>query len=228
MVTGKALNIADVASGPSAIFSLADLEDAVAFERDIKDVFSNDPRINLDDSTRGSGVNCGGKNPRFNGITVDGVSQADRFGLNNNGFATANGQPFPFDAIQNVSVELAPFDVTYGDFSACAINAVTKSGTNEFHGNVFYEYSSDSFRGDTISIGGEDIDVGGGQDYTEDTYGFTLGGPIIKDSLFFSISYEQEESPRFTSQGFAGSGSGVERDWLSQADYERILNIAQK
>ena len=226
VVTGKASGISDIASGPSAVFSLADLEDAVAFERDIKDVFGNDPRINIDDSTRGAGVNCGGKNPRFNGLSIDGVSQNDRFGLNNNGYATANGQPFPFDAISQVSVELAPFDVTYGDFSACSINAVTKSGENEFFGNVFYEISGDGFRGDTIKIGGQEFNTDS-ESYDETYYGFTLGGPVIKDNLFFFLSYEEEESPRFTSQGFAGSGSGVERDWLSRADYERILNIAQ-
>lgn len=226
VVTGTALNLSDVASGPSAVFSLTDLEDAVAFDRDIKDVFSNDPRINLDDSTRGSGVNCGGKNPRFNGITVDGVSQADRFGLNNNGFATANGQPFPFDAISQVSVELAPFDVTYGDFSACAISAVTKSGSNEFSGNVFYEYTSDSLRGDRVEspFGVSELNA---NEFDADKIGFTLGGPIIQDKLFFFMSYEEEESPRFTAQGFAGSGNGIERDWLSQQDYNRILNIAR-
>jgi len=226
VVTGKALNLQDIASGPSAVFSLKDLEDAVAFDRDIKDVFSNDPRINLDDSTRGSGVNCGGKNPRFNGITVDGVSQADRFGLNNNGFATANGQPFPFDAIAQVSVELAPFDVTYGDFSACAISAVTKSGGNEFSGNAFYEYTSDSFRGDTIDSAFGEFELNPNE-FSADKLGFTLNGPIIKDKLFFSIAYEEEESPRFTSQGFAGSGNGIERPWLSQSDFNRILNIAR-
>lgn len=186
IVMGKAVGLADVASGPSAVFSLYDLEKAVAFDRDIKDVFSNDPRINLDDSSRGSGVNCGGKNPRFNGVSIDGVSQNDRFGLNNNGYATANGQPFPFDAISQVSVELAPFDVTYGGFSACSINAVTKSGSNEWFGNVFYEYSSDSFRGDTIDVQGTSRNVGG-EDFTEESIGFTLGGPIIQDNLFFFL-----------------------------------------
>ena len=225
VVTGQAVGLEDVASGPSAVYSLYDLETAVAFERDIKDVFSNDPRINLDDSSRGSGVNCAGKNPRFNGISIDGVSQNDRFGLNNNGYATANGQPFPFDAISQVSVELAPFDVTYGGFSACAINAVTKSGSNEWFGNVFYEFSNESLRGDRIDIDGERISVES-EDFTEETYGFTLGGSLIKDKLFFFMAYEQEESPRFISQGYNG-GTGTQRDWLSEADYNRIRNIAQ-
>jgi len=224
VVLGKAI-VTDVSSGPSAIFSQDVLESAVAFNRDIKDVFSNDPRINLDDPSRGSGVNCGGKNPRFNSLSIDGVGQNDRFGLNDNGFASSNGQPFPFDALEQVSVELAPFNVTAGGFSACAINAVTKSGRNEFFGSAVYEFSSDSFRGDNFEFRGENIDVDN-SDFTEETIGFTLGGPIIQDKLFFFLAYEESDQPIFNAAGFNGSGNGDERDFLSQADFNRIVDIA--
>jgi hypothetical protein len=224
VVMGKAM-VADISSGPSAIFSQAVLESAVAFNRDIKDVFSNDPRINLDNPGRGSAVNCGGKNPRFNGLSIDGVGQNDRFGLNANGFASSNGQPFPFDALEQVSVELAPFDVTAGGFSACSINAVTKSGRNEFYGNAVYEFSSESFRGDSYEFKGERVGVDN-SDFTEETIGFTLGGPIIQDKLFFFLAYEESEQPLFTAAGFNGSGNGDERDFLSQADFNRIVDIA--
>ena len=224
VVLGKAV-ATDISSGPSAIFSQDVLESAVAFNRDIKDVFSNDPRINLDDPSNGSGVNCSGKNPRFNSLSIDGVGQNDRFGLNNNGFASSNGQPFPFDALEQISVELAPFDVTAGGFSACAINAVTKSGRNEFFGNAVYEFSSDSFRGDSFEFRGQDIDVDN-SDFTEETTGFTLGGPIIKDKLFFFLAYEESEQPIFNATGFSGSGNGEERDFLSEADFNRIVDIA--
>ncbi len=226
VVLGSAV-VADISSGPSAIFSQDVLESAVAFNRDIKDVFSNDPRINIDDPSRGSGVNCGGKNPRFNSLSIDGVGQNDRFGLNNNGFASSNGQPFPFDALEQVSVELAPFDVTAGGFSACAINAVTKSGRNEFYGNAVYEFSSDSFRGDNFEFRGENIDVDN-SDFTEETIGFTLGGPIIEDKLFFFLSYEESEQPIFNATGFRGAGNGVDRDFLSEADFNRIVDIANR
>lgn len=224
VVLGKAV-ASDISSGPSAVFSLDVLESAVAFNRDIKDVFSNDPRINLDSASRGSAVNCGGKNPRFNSLSIDGVGQNDRFGLNSNGFASSNGQPFPFDALEQISVELAPFDVTAGGFSACAINAVTKSGRNEFYGNAVYEFSSDSLRGDSFGFRGESIDVDN-SDFTEETIGFTLGGPIIQDKLFFFLAYEESEQPLFTAAGFNGSGNGDERDFLSETDYNRIVDIA--
>ena len=143
VVVGQALQFVDVASGPAATFNVADLESAVSFSRDISEVYGIDPRIMIDQDEDGFGVNCAGKHPRFNNITLDGISQTDRFGLNENGYATAVGMPFPYDAIEQIAVELAPFDVTYGGFSACNINAVTKSGTNEWQVGAFYEFSKD-------------------------------------------------------------------------------------
>ncbi|MEL7450258.1 MAG: TonB-dependent receptor [Pseudomonadota bacterium] len=210
-----------VAPGPAANFGLAEIETAVAFERDIKDVFAVDPRINVE-GTDGA-VNCTGKSPRFNTTTLDGVRYGDQFGLNDNGYGTATGMPFPFDAIEQVAVEIAPFDVRYGGFSACNINAVTKRGGNEWTGSFFYEYTSDSLRGDEFD-GDQTFNL---QDYDEDFYGISANGPLIQDKLFLSFAYEKQEVPRFLAQGFAGSGNGEERDWLSEADFNRIRDIAQ-
>lgn len=223
VVTADAGGLASVTAGPAASFGLFELANTVSIARDIKDTIAIDPRINLD--TNGA-VNCAGKHPRFNSTTLDGVSQNDRFGLNDNGYATATGMPFPIDAIEQVSVELAPYDVNYGGFSACTVNAVSKAGTNEFHGGVFYQYTDDSLRGDSAEFAtglshNEDPDS-----YDEFRRGFDLGGPIIKDKLFFYVAYEESEEPEFIAQGYAGSGNGVEREWLSQEDFNRISNIA--
>ena len=220
---GQTADIVEVAAGPAATFSLGDIENAVSFSRDISDVYGIDPRMMIDNDEDGFGVNCAGKHPRFNNITLDGVSQTDRFGLNENGYSTAVGMPFPYDAIEQIAVELAPFDVTYGGFSACNINAVTKSGTNEWEGKVFYEYSNNSLRGDTVANNDQDFST---VDYDKTYYGFNIGGPIIKDKLFVFAAYENSEEPRFLARGYAGSGNGEERDWLSQTDYDRINNIA--
>ncbi len=224
VVYGQSNQFADVAAGPAASFSQYDLESAVAFDRDITDVYGIDPRLNIDNEDDGFQVNCGGKHPRFNSVTLDGVSQNDRFGLNSNGYSTAVGMPFPYDAIQQVAVELAPFDVTYGGFSACNINAVTKSGSNEWDGNVFFEYTNEDMRGD--SLGGDARDFSTAA-FDEEKWGFTIGGPIIQDRLFIFAAYEESEKPRFLSRGYAGSGQGDERSWLSKADYDRINSIAQ-
>lgn len=222
VVIGQTAALVDTAAGPSATFSSYEMETAVAFDRDIKEVYAIDPRMNLD--VDGFEMNCAGQHNRFNSITMDGVSQNDRFGLNGNGYSTATGMPFPYGGIEQIAVELAPFDVTYGGFSACNINVVSKSGTNEWNGGVFFEYTSEDYRGD--KIGG----TGGGTfasvPYTEEKIGFQVGGPIIQDKLFVFAAYENTEEPRFLQHGYAGSGNGVERPWLSQTDYQRIVDIS--
>ncbi|MEO1303908.1 MAG: carboxypeptidase regulatory-like domain-containing protein, partial [Pseudomonadota bacterium] len=128
VVTASAADIIQTAVGPNATFGIETLQNAPASNRSITDVLRFDPRIYVDESQGDiNPVQCGGKNPRFNSLTLDGVRLNDGFGLNSNGFPTER-QPFPFDAIEQVAVELAPFDVEYGGFTACNINAVTKSG----------------------------------------------------------------------------------------------------
>ena len=219
IVRGQATTFS-VAPGPSANFGIAELESAVAFDRDIKDVFAMDPRINVEGNN--GAVNCTGKSPRFNTTTLDGVRYSDQFGLNDNGYGTATGMPFPFDAIEQVAVEIAPFDVKYTGFSACNINAVTKRGGNEWEGSLFYEYTDEGLRGDEVE--GTSFDL---EPYEEEFYGFAANGPIIEDTLFVSFAYEKQTFPRFLAQGFDGSGNGVERPWLSQEEFDRVRNIAQ-
>lgn len=221
---GQAADFVEVASGPSATFNIDDIDSSVAFSRDIADVYEMDPRLMVDNDEDGFGLNCAGKHPRFNMVTLDGVSQTDRFGLNENGYSTAVGQPFPFDAVETVAVELAPFDVSYSGFSACNINAVTKSGTNEWEAKVFYEYSNNDLRGDSIKGFTTDF---GRPSYDKTYMGFNVGGPIIEDKLFFFAAYAESDTPRFLAQGYEGSNNGEPRDWLSAADYNRILDIAQ-
>ncbi len=213
----------EVATGPAATFDTFQMETAVNFNRDILDVYGNDPRINIDNGERGFEINCAGKHPRFNSVTLDGVGQNDRFGLNTNGYSTATGMPFPYDAIAQLAVELAPADVTYGGFSACTINAVTKSGTNEFRGNLFWEHTDEGLRGD--SIGGDTRDFNT-PPFDDEKIGATFGGRILADKLHFFAAYETTDSPRFLAGGYAGSGAGVERPWFSQADHDRIVAIA--
>ena len=221
LVIGRSDALVDVAPGPSATFGGFELETSVAYDRDIKDVYTLDPRMNLD----GSAVNCIGKHPRYNSISLDGVAQNDRFGLNSNGYATATGMPFPYESIAQVAAELAPFDVNYGGFTACNINAVTKSGTNEWSGTGFFELTGDRWRGDSLTENGRTSEFST-VDYKEEKYGFSIGGPIVEDQLFFFAAYEETEEPRFLSMGYAGSGNGVERPWLSEADYNHIRRTA--
>ncbi|NNF59993.1 MAG: TonB-dependent receptor [Gammaproteobacteria bacterium] len=210
-----------VALGPSSTFGIEQLENSPAINRNITDVIRADPRVYVDES-RGdiNAIQCAGKNSRFNSLTVDGVRLNDSFGLNSNGYPTER-MPFSYDAIRQVAVELAPFDVEYGGFSACNINSVTKSGGNEFSGSAFYDYTSDSLRGDELE--GDKISS---VDYTENRFGFTLGGPIIQDKLFFFVAYENLEGANLFDRGPQGSGA-VNEIMVTQAELDEIAQIAR-
>jgi len=207
------------AIGPSSFFDLNDMETAPAINRDLKDVIRIDPRIYIDEAFV-DGIQCVGANPRFNSFTVDGVKLNDNFGLNSNGYP-GQRMPFPFDAIQNVSVELAPYDVQYGGFTACNVNAVTKSGTNEFHGSAFYDYTDDSFIGDELE--GSPVPPG---DFDEERYGFSIGGPIIKDKLFFFASYAIAKTADTFDRCAGDAICGRPVEGVSQAQMDRIETIA--
>jgi hypothetical protein len=198
---------------PASIFDLEDIQSAPAANRDLKDIVRVDPRISISESDGEEAIICGGGNPRFSSLTVDGVRMNDSFGLNQNGYPTVR-MPFSFDAIDQVAVELAPFDVQYGGFTACNINAVTKSGTNEVHGSAFFDYTSDSLMGDQV----EDTEVDTG-DFTEERYGVNVGFPLIKDELFFFGAYEKLEGAQIFSYGPFGNQ-------VAQEDLDRIRQIA--
>ena len=218
VVTGRPISSFSGGTGPAANFSLRDLENQPAINRDLKDIVQADPRIYIDDSRGDGAIQCGGGNPRFNSLTLDGVRMNDNFGLNSNGYPTVRA-PFSYDAIDQVAVELAPFDVNYGGFTSCNFNAVTKSGTNEVHGKVFFDYTNDSMQGDSIE--GEDIDTG---NYSEKRYGFSVGAPIIKDELFVFVAYEELEGAELFEYPRLGTSDD---DDVTPSDLDRVRQIAQ-
>ncbi|MEL7387686.1 MAG: TonB-dependent receptor [Pseudomonadota bacterium] len=220
VVTGSQVSsLAFGQTGPVASFDLKTLQEAPAINRDITDIVRIDPRIYVDEGGS-NGIQCVGKSPRFNSLTVDGVRMNDLFGLNSNGYPTER-MPFSFDAIEGVSVEIAPFDVIYGGFSACNISAVSKTGTNEVHGSAFYDYGSDSLRGDSLE--GDDINLGA---YTEKRYGFSVGAPLIKDKLFIFAAYEKLEGANTFDRGAIGSGAINEVN-ITQDQVAQIQQISQ-
>ncbi len=221
IVMGQRVEVAETAIGPTAVFDLSSLQDSPSVNRNINDIIQQDPRIYVDQS-RGDidAVQCNGANPRYNSLTVDGIRLNDGFGLNSNGYPTQR-MPFPYDAISSVAVELAPMSVIYGGFSACNINAVTKTGANQFFGSAFIDYGSDSLRGDKLE--GDNI---ASQDYSETRYGFELGGPIIKDTLFFYAAYEKYEGADLNERGAIGSGA-VNEVLVTQAELDEIAQIAR-
>ncbi|MEX1994925.1 MAG: carboxypeptidase regulatory-like domain-containing protein [Steroidobacteraceae bacterium] len=210
----------DVTIGASSRFGAQDVNRLPSISRDIKDIVRLDPKAWVD-PTNSDALEIAGVNNRYNSITIDGVRQSDDFGLNNNGYPTQRS-PLSIDAIEAVSILTAPFSVEYGHFRGSTINVVTKSGTNEFSGSAFYYTFDDSLVGDKS----KDRDVSFAE-FEEETVGATFGGPIIKDKLFFFGSYEKLERTDPQDFGPAGSGFPVEIANISQADYDRILQISQ-
>jgi len=213
-VTGRAISKFATGTSPAAHFNAEDLASLPAINRDLKDIVRVDPRIYIDESSNGA-IQCGGGNPRFNSLTLDGARMNDNFGLNDNGYPTVR-VPFSFDSIDQVSVELAPFDVNYGSFTACNINAVTKSGGNEVHGGVFIDYTNDSMKGDTVK--GVKQPLGS---FSEKRYGFNVGFPILEDKLFAFVSYEKLEGVQLFEYGPLGND-------VSQGDLDRVLTASQE
>lgn len=162
--------------------------------RDIQDYMRLDPRLAQTSKGRGE-ISAGGQNTRFNAIRIDGVSASDTFGLESNNSPTAR-QPVSIDAIEEINVALADYDVTIAAATGAVVNAVTKSGTNTFGGSVYYTYRDNQWvRGNDDSAATGVYSPFDGGDFNgfidEETYGATFGGPLLKDRLFFFANYEK-------------------------------------
>ena len=160
------------------------LQNMPTISRNITDFVRLDSRVNIRDF--GDGISISGVNNRFNNFSIDGVSSNDPFGLEPGGFPGLS-QPFNIDTIEQLNVQLSPYDVTLSNFTGANINAVTKSGTNEFSGSVNIQYGNESLTRDF-------------NEFTNEIYSITAGGPIIKDKLFFFLGYENSKRSQLVEQ----------------------------
>lgn len=194
VVTASAIRGAGVNSdGPQTVLGARDIAKVASVNRDVRDVQRRDPFANLDLSNsgdRGGAVSFAGVNPRFNRFTINGVTVGDTFGLNQDASPNIRG-PVPLDALAQVSTSIAPYDFLQSGFQGGAVDTVLKSGTNRFEGTGFYSQSTDGLSGDRI---GETTIVL--PKFKSETYGATIAGPIIPDTLFFMISGERNTDPR--------------------------------
>ena len=180
--------------GAGTAISKRDLESFASVQRNLQDYVRFDPRVSQTDKERGE-ISAGGQNSRYNSITIDGVATNDTFGLEANNLPTAK-QPISIDAIESVQVNISNYDVIQKGYTGANINAVTKSGTNNFKGSAYYVYRDDRGAGRRFNrTTREYIDP---PQFEESTAGFILGGPLIKDRLFFFASYEELTSSRNT------------------------------
>jgi len=171
------------------------------------------------------GNSFGGRDARFNTITVDGAAFNNNFGTSSNPLPGGNAQPISLDAIEEISVSMAPYDVTRSQFTGASINAVTRSGDNTFKGSVYTYIRPRVFTGNTV----EGNRVPGAFDRSSQNFGFRLGGPIIKNKLFFFVSaeYENESVPGVTwrpsTDGISNSTLGISR--TRESDMEAVRNF---
>ncbi|MCI1720101.1 MAG: carboxypeptidase regulatory-like domain-containing protein [Bacteroidales bacterium] len=173
-------------NGASTNVSSTQLKQLPSISRSILDFTKFTPQAN--------GTSFGGRDNRMNTVTIDGAAFNNNFGLSTSQILPGgNAQPIALDAIEEVSVNLAPFDIRQSQFTGASINAVTKSGTNRFSGSVYSYLRPKKFTGNKVG----DYTVANARDSKAETYGVTFGGPIIKDKLFFFVSgeYEKETSP---------------------------------
>lgn len=164
------------------------------------------------DPTASSNGSFGGRNDQFNNFSLDGSIFNNPFGLD---AATpggqANAQPISLDAIDQIQVSTAPYDVTQSGFTGASVNAVTKSGTNDWKGTVYGFYRNQDLTGD--KVGDDEIIV---PDLTQAQYGISIGGPIIKNKLFVFANFERDDREDL------GSNFLAARPGLSGANVSRV------
>ncbi len=210
VVTGNA-GLNGTKNGAAQSISSKQISEMPSITHGIADVARLNPQLAT--SSNGA-MSFAGTSNRYNSFMIDGAMNNDVFGLaagGSNG-GQAGAQPVSMETIEQIQVNVAPFDVRQSGFTGGSINAITKSGTNEFHGSVYgYGYNQ--------SLMGHSYPYSDGRGYApkyqkqkEYTYGITLGGPIIKNKLFFFVNYEKNNKEYPNLNGYRKEGNKVNAD----------------
>jgi hypothetical protein len=194
-------------TGSETTISRERLENLPTVGRNIQDYMRAVPQMKTSNAGGGASsegaMSFAGQNVRNNSFYIDGAVNNDVFGLAYSGTngGQSNISPISIDAIEQFQVSISPFNASLGNFTGAAINAITKSGTNNVHGSAYYLFRNEKLSGKTPT--GPKDQATRIPDFTSRTYGFTLGGAIIKNKLFYFVSGElqREQSPSFFSLG---------------------------
>jgi hypothetical protein len=193
-------------TGTSTTLSDSALRRLPSLARNFADFVQLVPQV----STTTGFLSGGGVNLRQNSIQIDGAQSSDPFGLGTTGQpgSSANAKSIPLDAVKEYQVLLSPFDVRQGNFGGLLINAVTRSGTNELHGTFYTDTRTEKFTRTAPQ----------NQQFSQQHYSGSLGGPIIKDKLFFfgSGEIQRRQLPA------AGSYLGAADQYVNQALIDQI------
>lgn len=218
VVTGRAINAQK--TGASTSIGQKVIQNLPQINRSITDFTKLTPQA--------TGTSFAGRDSRYNNLQIDGANFNNGFGTDTkNPLPGGNSQPISLDAIEQISVNIAPFDITQSGFTGAGINAVTRSGTNRIEGSAYYYLQNQNLQGRRI----EDVKLDK-VDATKKNFGFRLGGPIVKDKVFLFVNAEREEATganasganlwRASENGVADPNNNIAR--TKRSDLEDVRN----
>lgn len=198
----KSAILSQARTGAAQNVSLKQIEEIPTLNRNFSSFAKLSPLFS------GTSMQVAGRSSRFNNIQIDGTAYNDLFGLAASGQpgGQANANPISFDAIREFQVVIAPYDVKLAGFTGAGINAITRSGTNKFEGSAFFYGRNQSFTGQTNPNTGVAAPYA---NFTNTQLGFRVGGPIVKDKLFFFVNGEMTTYNRPISNVSLQTGYGV-------------------
>lgn len=214
-------------TGAATVISDSSLNRLPTISRDFMDFTRLVPQL----SSSGSGTSGAGRNFRFNSIQIDGAANNDLFGLASSG--TPGGQAgtkaITMEAIQEVQVVLAPFDVRQGGFTGAGVNAITRSGTNDFEGTFAAFGRNESLVGNyQYDLAGNTINSSDFNEFSQSELAFSLGGPLIQDRAFFFVAGEMARREAPNGIFIANNGSTFANQGgvtISGARVDSVFNI---
>ena len=212
-----ARDLEGVRTGAATVVDTLQVLALPSIKRSTRDLTRIDPRSD-------GNFSFAGRNWLFNSISLDGSYFNNSFGLDDPApGGQANAEPVPFDAVAQVQLSIAPFDVRQGGFTGAAINTVTKSGTNEFRGSIYSFLRNDAFQGNKVS--GAEVVANPELKFLQS--GLSISGPIVRDKLFFFINGELErtEDP---GGNFVASRGGTTGFGISRVSAETMDQIRQR
>jgi len=184
-------------TGASTVFNARQIMMLPSISRSITDFTRATPQAS-------SGNSFAGRDGRFNNLQIDGANLNNNFGLSTDPQPGGGASPISIDAYDEISVNIAPYDVRQSGFTGAGLNVITKSGTNTFHGTAYGFYRDQSFNGKHVG----DVDLTQTPQKNK-VYGASLGGPIIKNKLFFFVNAEWENKSVPNGNTFVPTGSSA-------------------
>jgi hypothetical protein len=200
-------------TGSQELITRTQVDRLPTINRSIQDFVKLEPTAN--------GLNIGGRSNQYNNMTVDGANFNNSFGLSSILGGQTSAQPISLEAIEQIQVNVSPYDVKQGGFAGTGVNTVTKSGTNTFKGSIYQYSRNENYLGYEV---GPTTVVKTPFDYS--IRGFSLGGPIIKDKLFFFVSAERVRQDAPATSMLASDASHAAGGNYSQANADTLTALS--